>query len=60
VFFVAEAVKTRRILNLIPGTNLDKMLVEGLSMPAVLKEKLKPILAPKWLAGRAGGPLQNP
>jgi hypothetical protein len=26
---------------------LHKMIVEGLSMPAALKEKLKPILAPK-------------
>jgi hypothetical protein len=31
----------------IPGTTLHNMIVEGLSMPAALKEKLKPILAPK-------------
>ena len=34
-------------LNPIPGAALHKMIVEGLSMPAALKEKLKPILAPK-------------
>jgi hypothetical protein len=45
--FVAEAEKTRMTLNPIPGTTLHKMIVEGLSMPAALKEKLKPILAPK-------------
>jgi hypothetical protein len=31
----------------IPGTILHNMIVEGLSMPAAFKEKLKPILAPK-------------
>jgi tripartite-type tricarboxylate transporter receptor subunit TctC len=45
--FVAEAEKTRMTLNPIAGTTLHKMIVEGLSMPAALKEKLKPILAPK-------------
>ena len=45
--FVAEAEKTRMTLNPIPGTALHIMIVEGLSMPAALKEKLKPILAPK-------------
>ena len=45
--FVAEAEKTRITLNPIPGTTLHNMIVEGLSMPAALKEKLKPILAPK-------------
>ena len=45
--FVAEAEKTRMTLNPIPGTTLHNMIVEGLSMPAALKEKLKPILAPK-------------
>jgi tripartite-type tricarboxylate transporter receptor subunit TctC len=45
--FVAEAEKTRMTLNPIPGTTLHSMIVEGLSMPAALKEKLKPILAPK-------------
>ena len=39
--------KTRMTLNPIPGTTLHNMIVEGLSMPATLKEKLKPILAPK-------------
>ena len=44
--FVAEAEKTRMTLNPIPGTILHNMIVEGLSMPAALKEKFKPILAP--------------
>ena len=45
--FVAEAEKTRMTLTPIPGTTLHNMIVEGLSMPAALKEKLKPILVPK-------------
>jgi hypothetical protein len=45
--FVAEAEKTRMTLNPIPGTTLHNMIVEGLSMSAALKKKLKPILAPK-------------
>jgi tripartite-type tricarboxylate transporter receptor subunit TctC len=45
--FVAEAEKGRMSLNPIAGTALHKMIVEGLSMPAGLKEKLRPILAPK-------------
>jgi tripartite-type tricarboxylate transporter receptor subunit TctC len=45
--FVAEAEKTRMTLSPISGSALHKMVVEGLSMPASLKEKLKPILAPK-------------
>jgi tripartite-type tricarboxylate transporter receptor subunit TctC len=44
---IAEAEKGRMTLNSIPGTTLHKMIVEGLSMPAALKEKLKPILAPQ-------------
>jgi hypothetical protein len=44
---IGEAEKTRMILKPIPGTTLHNMIVEGLSMPAALKEKLKPILAPK-------------
>jgi hypothetical protein len=32
-------------LNPIPCTTPHNMIVEGLSMPATLKEKLKPILA---------------
>ena len=43
--FVAEAEKTRMTLKPIPGATLHKMIVEGLSMLAALKEKLKPILA---------------
>jgi hypothetical protein len=34
-------------LNPMLKTTLHNMIVEGLSMPATLKEKLKPILAPK-------------
>jgi hypothetical protein len=45
--FVAEAEKMRMTLNPIPGATLHNMIVEGLSMPAAFKEKLKPILAPK-------------
>jgi hypothetical protein len=45
--FVAEAEKTRMTLNQIPGATLHNMIVGGLCMPAALKEKLKPILAPK-------------
>jgi hypothetical protein len=45
--FVAEAEKTRMTLNPIPGATLHNMIVEGLSMPPGLKEKLKPIFAPK-------------
>ena len=45
--FVAEADKTRMTVSPIAGTELHKMVVEGLSMPPALKEKLKPILAPK-------------
>jgi hypothetical protein len=45
--FVAEAEKTQMTSNPITGTTLHSMIAEGLSMPAALKEKLKPILAPK-------------
>ena len=45
--FVSETEKTRMNLNPIPGTTLHNMIVEGPSMPAALKEKLKPILAPE-------------
>jgi hypothetical protein len=45
--FVADARRTRITLNPIPGSTLHNMIVESLSMPAALKEKLKPILAPK-------------
>ena len=45
--FVAEAEKTRMTVSPIAGETLHKMVVEGLSMPSALKEKLKPILAPK-------------
>jgi tripartite-type tricarboxylate transporter receptor subunit TctC len=45
--FVAEAEKARMTLNPIPGPTLHNLIVEGLSMPAALKEKLRPILAPR-------------
>jgi hypothetical protein len=43
-------------LNPIPGTALHNMIVEGLSMPAALKERLKPILAAK---GESGEPVSS-
>jgi tripartite-type tricarboxylate transporter receptor subunit TctC len=45
--FFAEAEKMRMTLNPIPGTTQANMIVEGLSLPAALREKLKSILAPK-------------
>jgi tripartite-type tricarboxylate transporter receptor subunit TctC len=45
--FVADADKTRMTVSPIAGFELHKMFVEGLSMPAALKQKLRPILAPK-------------
>jgi hypothetical protein len=45
--FVAEAEKTRMTLNPIPGTTLHNLSSEACPCPAALKEKLKPILAPK-------------
>ena len=45
--FLAEAEKTRMTVSPIPGTELRNMIVEGLSMPAAMKERLRPILAPK-------------
>ena len=45
--FVADADKTRMTVSPIAGTELHKMFAEGLSMPAALRQKLRPILAPK-------------
>jgi tripartite-type tricarboxylate transporter receptor subunit TctC len=45
--FLAEAEKTRMTLSPVSGTELRKMIVEGLSMPPAMKERLRPILAPK-------------
>jgi hypothetical protein len=45
--FAAEAEKVRMTSDPIPETTLHKVIVDGLSMPAALKEKLKPILAPQ-------------
>jgi tripartite-type tricarboxylate transporter receptor subunit TctC len=45
--FLAEAEKTRMTVSPIAGTELRNMIVEGLSMPAAMKERLRPILAPK-------------
>jgi hypothetical protein len=50
--FVAEAEKTRMTLNPVSGATLH-MIVEGLSIPAALKEKLKPIPAPR-VSGEPG------
>jgi hypothetical protein len=45
--FIAEAEKNANDLKPDPRPTLHNMIVEDLSMPAALKEKLKPILAPK-------------
>jgi hypothetical protein len=45
--FVAEGEKTRMTLKPDLRGALHKMIVEGLSMPAALKEKLKTVLTPK-------------
>jgi len=39
--------RNRENANDLETNPLHNMIVEGLSMPATLKEKLKPILAPK-------------
>ena len=44
--FLAEAEKSKLTVSPISGTQVRGMIVEGLSMPAHLKEKLRPILAP--------------
>ena len=51
--FVAEAEKTRMTLNPIPGATLHNMIVEGLSMPAALKESSSRSLR-RRVSGRAG------
>ena len=38
--FVAEAEKTQMTLNPIPGTTLNSMIVEGLSIPAPLNKPM--------------------
>jgi len=43
---VAEADKSRLSLGPISGAQLHGMITDGLSMPAKLKEKLRPMLAP--------------
>ncbi len=44
--FLADAEKSKLTVNPISGAQLRSMIVEGLSMPASIKEKLRPILAP--------------
>jgi tripartite-type tricarboxylate transporter receptor subunit TctC len=44
--FLAEADKIKLSLGPISGAQLRGMIVDGLSMPAKLKEKLRPMLAP--------------
>jgi tripartite-type tricarboxylate transporter receptor subunit TctC len=44
--FLAEAEKSKLTVNPISGAQLRSMVIEGLSMPASLKEKLRPILFP--------------
>jgi hypothetical protein len=43
---IAEAEKSRLSLGPISGAQLRGMIADGLSMPAKLKEKLRPMLAP--------------
>jgi tripartite-type tricarboxylate transporter receptor subunit TctC len=43
---LAEAEKSRLSIGPIAGAQLRQMIVDGLSMPAKLKEKLRPMLAP--------------
>ena len=43
---LAEAEKSKLNISPISGAQLRKMIVEGLSMPAQLKQKLRPMLAP--------------
>jgi len=43
---IAEADKIKLSLGPIPGAQLRSMIVDGLSMPAKLKEKLRPMLSP--------------
>ena len=43
---LAEAEKSRLSLGPIAGAQLRNMIADGLSMPAKLKEKLRPMLAP--------------
>lgn len=43
---LAEAEKSRLSLGHIPAAQLRTMIADGLSMPAQLKEKLRPMLAP--------------
>jgi hypothetical protein len=45
-------------LNPVPGTTPHNIAVEGLSMSRALKEKLKPILAPKGYQ-ESQSPFQN-
>lgn len=44
--FLADAQKTKLSINPIPGKQISNMIVEGLGIPAKLREKLKPILLP--------------
>ena len=43
---LAEAEKSRLSLGPIPGAQLRDMIIDGLSMPVKLKEKLRPMLSP--------------
>jgi hypothetical protein len=43
---LAEAEKSKLNISPISGAQLRAMIVEGLSMPVQLKQKLRPMLAP--------------
>ena len=45
--FLAEAAKSKMSVAPIKGEDLLRMFNDGLAMPAAIKEKLRPILAPK-------------
>jgi hypothetical protein len=50
--FGVEVGKTQMTLKPIPGDHLHNMIVEGLSMPVALKEKLQPIVLVMKVAQR--------
>jgi ATP sulfurylase len=43
---LAEAERSKLNINPISGAELRSMILEGLSMPKTIKEKLRPMLAP--------------
>lgn len=45
--FLAEAKKSKMSITHIPGEQIRKLIVEGLSVPGKTRDKLKPIIGPK-------------